>query len=80
MTIYTFQFLCFYKFVIKVESLVHKLQKDWQGNSYKILQNNCLSFADAFLEKLGVPKMPSWIRSIADNTRDTESAVQPNEK
>ena len=60
---------------IEVEALVSRLQKEWPGNSYKLLSHNCLTFADEFLIELGVPTMPSWVRSLPKNTIAADSAV-----
>ena len=60
---------------IEVEALVSRMQKEWPGNSYKLLSHNCLTFADAFLIELGLPVMPEWVRSLPKNTIAADTAV-----
>lgn len=38
------------------------ISKDWPSNSYHVTRRNCISFAEALVEKLGVePKFPEWV-------------------
>jgi len=41
--------------------LLERLKPEWPGNSYHLLQRNCISFADALCIELGVKRIPEWI-------------------
>merc|ERR1712113_1345784 len=54
---------------LQVHQLVAKLGKEWLGSTYKLLTNNCQTFAVAFCEHLGleVACIPADCRRFANS-------------
>merc|ERR1712046_102090 len=48
-----------------VNALIEELMDTWLGTSYHLLQRNCCDFSNEFCKRLGVGKVPGWVKSAA---------------
>eukprot|EP00927_Polykrikos_kofoidii_P071960 TRINITY_DN68139_c0_g1_i1.p1 TRINITY_DN68139_c0_g1~~TRINITY_DN68139_c0_g1_i1.p1 ORF type:complete len:277 (-),score=32.86 TRINITY_DN68139_c0_g1_i1:504-1334(-) len=49
----------------QVMKLLDQLKTEWQADDYSLLQRNCTDFCNEFCKRLGVGKVPGWIKSAA---------------
>ncbi|XP_059285117.1 uncharacterized protein LOC132038466 [Lycium ferocissimum] len=62
----------------KVNKMIKELSDSWPGNKYNIVSKNSNHFSNELLERLGVPKLPSWVNrvtNIADAAKDAVGTV-----
>eukprot|EP00928_Gymnodinium_smaydae_P099046 TRINITY_DN9353_c0_g1_i2.p1 TRINITY_DN9353_c0_g1~~TRINITY_DN9353_c0_g1_i2.p1 ORF type:complete len:367 (-),score=58.95 TRINITY_DN9353_c0_g1_i2:55-1110(-) len=57
----------------EIRELMSGLNDRWAANSYQIIENNCVSFADALAAALQVASVPRWVHGLAA----TATAVAP---
>ncbi|XP_022865618.1 uncharacterized protein LOC111385461 [Olea europaea var. sylvestris] len=50
----------------KVSQILKELSQEWPGSKYDLLAKNCNHFCNELLQRLGVPKLPSWVNRFAD--------------
>eukprot|EP00927_Polykrikos_kofoidii_P085048 TRINITY_DN9137_c0_g1_i2.p1 TRINITY_DN9137_c0_g1~~TRINITY_DN9137_c0_g1_i2.p1 ORF type:complete len:219 (+),score=36.89 TRINITY_DN9137_c0_g1_i2:41-658(+) len=48
-----------------IRELVADMERLWPGCDYDLLNNNCCHFCQAFLARLGLGPMPSWVMTSA---------------
>lgn len=49
-----------------VQHVLHAMRADWPGEAYDLLHNNCCTFCNALVKKLGVPGgIPNWVDRFA---------------
>jgi len=49
----------------QVWQLIEEMKTEWRGCTYHLLSRNCHHFSDAFCQKLGVNRIPSWLNELA---------------
>ncbi|KAJ8545015.1 hypothetical protein K7X08_017598 [Anisodus acutangulus] len=62
----------------KVNKMLKELSDSWSGNKYNIVSRNSKHFSNELLERLGVPKLPSWVNrvtNIADAAKDAAGTL-----
>lgn len=50
----------------KVNKMLKELSDSWPGNKYNIVSRNSKHFSNELLERLGVPKLPSWVNRVTN--------------
>lgn len=45
----------------EVASLIERMSSEWRGDEYDLLHRNCLNFANALSQELGVGRIPGWV-------------------
>merc|ERR1719330_2159748 len=60
----------------EVLDLTDRLAEEWRGNQYHTINRNCLSFANALCQELGVRSIPGWV----DRAARAASAVDQTSK
>ncbi|KAK1441850.1 PPPDE peptidase domain superfamily protein [Babesia gibsoni] len=60
----------------EVLEIVERLKPLWPGTSYDILKRNCLNFADALCQELGVGAMPPWVMGLQNKINWTRESLQ----
>lgn len=50
----------------EVLELIHSMSRQWVGQDYDLLRQNCCDFSDALCVELGVGHLPNWVMSLAD--------------
>merc|ERR1712046_74265 len=48
-----------------VNALIEELMDTWLGTSYHLLQRNCCDFSNELCKRLGVGRVPGWVKSAA---------------
>jgi hypothetical protein len=51
----------------EVWAILCKLKLEWPGDSYDILNRNCITFSDEFTKCLGVGRVPEWMTKLQEN-------------
>lgn len=49
----------------QVWQLIEEMKCEWRGCTYHLLSRNCHHFSDAFCQKLGVNRIPTWLNDLA---------------
>lgn len=49
----------------QVWQLIEEMKTEWRGCTYHLLSRNCHHFSDAFCQKLGVNRIPTWLNELA---------------
>ncbi|CAK9022893.1 Deubiquitinase DESI2 (Desumoylating isopeptidase 2) (DeSI-2) (PPPDE peptidase domain-containing protein 1) (Protein FAM152A) [Durusdinium trenchii] len=60
----------------EVALVLGDLVEVWRGEDYHWLNNNCLSFANAFCRKLGVGGIPAWIDRLPRGVSAVKQGMQ----
>jgi hypothetical protein len=47
-----------------VQGVLRGMSIEWLGDSYDLLERNCLSFCNEFCEQLGVRRIPGWVDRV----------------
>ena len=50
----------------QVKAILATMTPNWYGPTYDLIRKNCCSFSDAFAVELGVGRIPSWVKRLAD--------------
>jgi len=50
---------------VEVSEICERMAPEWLGCKYHLLHYNCLTYANAFCEELGVRRIPGWVDRIA---------------
>lgn len=58
------------------EQLIHRLSREWHGQSYHLLTRNCHHFSDCLLQELGVGRLPQWCNALAGTPIDMGDWLQ----
>mmetsp|Transcript_28402 Transcript_28402/g.51287 ORF Transcript_28402/g.51287 Transcript_28402/m.51287 type:complete len:313 (-) Transcript_28402:62-1000(-) len=62
--------------VSEVGKLLEKLEKAWPARTYHCLSNNCVDFAEQFIEQLRCPDpFPRWVHGLAKNLAKNDQAI-----
>lgn len=56
-----------------LDVLVNQLKHEWAGDSYDLLDRNCITFCDAFATSLGVNRCPSWVSNLHESASSITS-------
>mmetsp|Transcript_159348 Transcript_159348/g.281361 ORF Transcript_159348/g.281361 Transcript_159348/m.281361 type:complete len:195 (+) Transcript_159348:67-651(+) len=64
----------------QLSSLIRRMARDWQGDSYNLLRRNCCNFADTFCRELGVGGIPRWVMNLAGAGAKVANAAQTAKK
>jgi hypothetical protein len=51
----------------QITEIIEDMSYEWTGSSYEVLTKNCHNFSDAFCQRLGVPRLPSWVNDLASS-------------
>lgn len=49
----------------EVRSLIDELSAEWGAEGYDLLRHNCCHFSDELCDRLGVGRVPGWVRTLA---------------
>eukprot|EP00929_Paragymnodinium_shiwhaense_P064863 TRINITY_DN32568_c0_g1_i1.p1 TRINITY_DN32568_c0_g1~~TRINITY_DN32568_c0_g1_i1.p1 ORF type:complete len:540 (-),score=141.33 TRINITY_DN32568_c0_g1_i1:101-1720(-) len=60
----------------QVMQLMMRVAKEWPGNTYNLIHNNCITFCNVLLEELGLRRVPGWV----DRAARTASAIDRTSK
>jgi len=60
----------------EVRQVIMKMQLEWNGGDYHLLQRNCCHFTAALAEQLGCRAVPSWVNSLASTGAQMTKAMQ----
>ena len=45
--------------------MLRRLSRNWQGNTYNLLNRNCCHFCEGFCSELGCRPVPGWLNRAA---------------
>jgi len=48
-----------------VQKLLSDMSKEWHGQDYSIVGQNCCTFSESFCQRLGVGTLPSWVKRMS---------------
>jgi len=49
----------------EVADVCARMAREWRGNNYNLIHNNCQNYANALCQELGVARIPGWVDRIA---------------
>lgn len=58
-----------------VGKLLERMKGEWLGKDYQFLEHNCLSFCSAFLQALGLGRLPPWVDRYGRTACKVTSAI-----
>mmetsp|Transcript_20738 Transcript_20738/g.44239 ORF Transcript_20738/g.44239 Transcript_20738/m.44239 type:complete len:469 (-) Transcript_20738:264-1670(-) len=60
----------------EVNALLTRMTREWRGNEYDLIHNNCLSFCNALMKELGLGRIPGWIDRASRTASKLDKAVK----
>jgi len=60
----------------EVHAVLVRLAPQWLGDSYSLIHRNCLTFCNAFLQELGLRRIPGWVDRAARAASQVDRAVR----
>ncbi|CAE7519758.1 unnamed protein product [Symbiodinium sp. CCMP2592] len=49
----------------EVNATIESMKPEWPGREYELLHLNCTHFSDEFCRRLGLERIPAWVRNLA---------------